>query len=55
MTEKTTRLSAEDCIAKADECAAMAERAIIREHKFVLERMAESWRLLASDIAKRRT
>lgn len=55
MTERPPkRLSAEDCLAKAAECAALAEKSLVEDHKIALKRMAESWRSLASDIAKRK-
>jgi hypothetical protein len=47
---RRSRLTAEEAQAKGDECREMARRAIVPEHRIMLEHMAETWEQIAKTL-----
>ena len=45
-------LSPEECAAKAAECRAMAQRAVLEAHRIMLEHVAETWERICAEIKK---
>jgi hypothetical protein len=52
---ESKRLTVEECHAKVAECRGMARRAHIKEHKVMLDHMAETWERICADLVKSQT
>jgi hypothetical protein len=48
--EPAKRLAPAECIIKAQECRDMARRAVLPEHRIMLQQMAEAWEQVAGDM-----
>ena len=52
MVEPTLHLTEDECSAKAKECRELAARAAAREHRIMLDHMADRWERIRLEIQR---